>query len=131
MHDLYEIEIELHQDLIHYQQRTLLWEKEKITLIVNIQRDGKEVGQIKFIVSPSEYNDIMNLKGAHRGYLIEYDKEIVINFLSTDVFIVVSDNYKEIRKVFDERMDKDDEEYRRKKKERKKKKEEAEKNKNK
>ena len=77
-----------------------MFEKFEITLIINIQRDGKEIEQIKFIVFPPEYNDIINLKGAHRGYLTGFDKEIIINFLPTDIIVIVSDNYQEVKENF-------------------------------
>lgn len=82
-----------------------LWEKTRITLIVDLQRNEKEIGKIKFTVSPSEYEDIMNLRGAHCGSLIKNNQDIVINFFPSDILIIIYNDYPEVKKNFDKKVE--------------------------
>ena len=79
--------------------KQILWEEAKINLIVNLQRNEKEIGEIKFTVSPSEYKDIMNLRGAHCGCLIKNNQDIVINFFPSDILIIIYTDYPEVKKT--------------------------------
>lgn len=86
-----------------YELKQILWEKEKINLIVNLRRNEKEIVEIKFTVSPSEYKDIINLRGAHCGRLIKNNQDIVINFFPSDILIIVYNDYPEVKKNFDKK----------------------------
>lgn len=83
--------------------KQILWEEAKINLIVNLRRNEKEIGEIKFTVSPSEYKDIMNLRGAHCGRLIKNDQDIVINLFPSDILIIICNDYPEVKKNFDKK----------------------------
>lgn len=80
-----------------------LWKRVRINLIVNLQRNEKEIGEIKFTVSPTECEDIINLRGVHCGYLIKNNQNIIINLLPSDILIIISNDYPEIKKNFDEK----------------------------
>ena len=80
-----------------------LWERMRINLIVNLQRNEKEIGEIKFTISPTEYEDIINLRGVHYGYLIKNNQDIIINLFPSDILIIISNDYPEIKKIFDEK----------------------------
>ena len=68
-----------------------------------MRRNEKEIGEIKFIVSPSEYKDIMNLRGTHYGRLIKNDQDIIISLFSSDILIIISNDYPEVKKNFDKK----------------------------
>ena len=87
----------------YYELKRTLWEEARINLIVNLRRNEKEIGEIKFIVSPSEYKDIMNLRGIHCGRLIKNDQDIVINLFPSDILIIAYNDYPEIKKNFDKK----------------------------
>ena len=86
-----------------YEIKRALWEEAKINLIVNLRRNEKEIGEIKFIVSPSEYKDIMNLRGIHYGRLIKNDQDIIISLFSSDILIIICNDYPEVKKNFDKK----------------------------
>lgn len=89
-----------------YELKQILWKETKINLIVNLRRNEKEIGEIKFIVSPSEYKDIMNLKGPHCGRLIKNDQDIIINLFPSDILIITYNDYPEVKKNFDKKYKK-------------------------
>lgn len=86
-----------------YEIKQALWEEARINLIVNLRRNEKEIGEIKFIVSPSEYKDIMNLRGTHCGRLIKNDQDIIISLFPSDILIIAYNDYPEIKKNFDKK----------------------------
>ena len=87
----------------YYELKRTLWEEAKINLIVNLRRNEKEIGEIKFMVSPSEYKNIMNLKGTHCGHLIKNDQDIIINLFPSDILIIIYNDYSEVKKDFDKK----------------------------
>ena len=78
------------------------WEKEIITLDVSFKGKKEELGEIRFEIHPSEYKEILQLKGVHRGYSYKEDKDITINLFPFDILIISYDDYKETRKIFEE-----------------------------
>jgi hypothetical protein len=98
---LIDIENNKYRDKI----KQILWENTRINLIINLRRNDKEIRNIKFIVSPSEYEDIMNLRGAHCGTLINNNQDIVINFFPSDILIIVCNDYLEVKKNFDKKAE--------------------------
>lgn len=92
-------------NIYHNEIKQIFWENTKINLIVNLQRNDTEIRGIKFVVSPSEYKDIMNLRGAHCGSLIKNNQNIVISFFPSDILIIISNDYPEVKKNFDKKYD--------------------------
>ena len=89
--------------------KQILWENTRINLIVTLRRDNTEIREIKFVVSPSEYREIMELRDAHRGTLIKNNQDIVINFLPTDILLIISNDYPEVKENFDKKYKEYDE----------------------
>lgn len=85
--------------------KQILWENTRISLIITLRRDNTEIREIKFVVSPSEYREIMELKGAHRGTLIKNNQDIVINFLPTDIILIICNDYPEVKENFDKKCE--------------------------
>jgi len=87
----------------HDELKQALWERIRINLIINLQRNEKEIGEIKFTVSPTEYEDIINLRGVHCGYLIKNNQDIIINFFPSDILIIISNDFPEVKENFDKK----------------------------
>ena len=79
------------------------WEKEIITLDVRFKGEKEALGDIRFMVHPSEYKQILQLKGEHRGFSYEENSDIVISLFPSDIFIVCDDDYKEVKTIFEEK----------------------------
>ena len=79
------------------------WEKEIITLDIVFIGKKEELGEIRFQIHPSEYDEILNLQGTHCGYSFEESKKIVLKIFPTDIFIITFNDYEVTKQAFEER----------------------------
>lgn len=84
-------------------ERKKRWEKEIITLDIVFIGKKEELGEIRFQIHPSEYDEILNLQGTHCGYSFEENKKIVLKILPTDIFIITFSDYEVIKQDFEEK----------------------------
>lgn len=84
-------------------KRKKRWEKEIITLDIVFIGKKEELGEIRFQIHPSEYDEILNLQGTHCGYSFEENKKIVLKILPTDIFIITFNDYEVIKQDFEEK----------------------------
>lgn len=77
------------------------WSERIITVEADIQRDKEMFGRIRFSLKPAQYADFMNLEGTYKGTLLSKDFNFIVKLLPTDVIIIYSDNYEEIKKEYE------------------------------